>query len=77
MIFCDQESFYTNTTITTTLLLWICLQSFSAVGWVAGRASGLYKNGDVGCRRAYLSGARCRLAYGPADANATHSLLLQ
>jgi len=24
-----------------------------------------------------LSGARCRLAYGPADATATHRLLLQ
>ena len=24
-----------------------------------------------------LSGARCRLAYGPADATATHCLLLQ
>jgi len=25
----------------------------------------------------YLSGARCRLAYGPADATATHHLLVQ
>jgi len=25
----------------------------------------------------YLSGARCRFAYGPADATATHCLLLQ
>jgi len=25
----------------------------------------------------YLSGARCRLAYGPADATASHCLLLQ
>ena len=30
----------------------------------------------VGCWRGYLSGARCRLAYGPADATATHCLLL-
>jgi len=29
----------------------------------------------VGCWRGYLSGARCRLAYGPADATATHCLL--
>jgi len=28
----------------------------------------------VGCWRSYLSGARCRLAYGPADATATLSL---
>jgi len=27
----------------------------------------------VGCSRGYLSGARCRLAHGPADATATHS----
>jgi len=31
----------------------------------------------VECWRGYLSGARCRLAYGPADATATHCLLLQ
>ena len=31
----------------------------------------------VGCWRSYLPGARCRLAYGPADATATHCLLLQ
>ena len=30
----------------------------------------------VGCLRGYLSAARCRLAYGPADATATHFLLL-
>ena len=31
----------------------------------------------VGCWHGYLSGARCRLAYGPADAIDTHCLLLQ
>jgi len=35
------------------------------------------KNWLVGCWRGYLSGARCRLAYGPADATDTHCLLLQ
>ena len=30
----------------------------------------------VGCWRGCLSGARCRLAYGPAVATATHSLSL-
>ena len=35
--------------------------------WVAG----------TGCCRGCLSGGRCRLAYGPADATATHCLLLQ
>jgi len=33
------------------------------------------KNWVVGCWRGYLSGARCRLAYGLADATATHCLL--
>ena len=28
----------------------------------------------VGCWHGYLSGAQCRLAYGPADATATHCL---
>ena len=39
----------------------------------------LYKMGCwlVGCWCGYLSGARCRLAYCPADATATHCLLLQ
>ena len=35
------------------------------------------KNWVVGCWHGYLSGARCRLAYSPADATATHCLLLQ
>ena len=35
------------------------------------------KNRVVGCWLGYLSGVRCRLAYGSADATATHCLLLQ
>ena len=35
------------------------------------------KNWVVGCWCGYLSGARCRLAYVPLDATATHCLLLQ
>jgi len=31
----------------------------------------------VGFWHGYLSGARCRFAYGPADATATQHLLLQ
>jgi len=30
----------------------------------------------MGCWHGYLSGARCRLAYGPADATVAHSLSL-
>jgi len=35
------------------------------------------KNWVVGCWHGYLSGARCRFAYCPTDATATHYLLLQ
>ena len=52
------------------LVLWRCWLGFRkgirpVKNWVVGRWHG------------YLSGARCRLAYGPADATATHCLLLQ
>jgi len=53
--------------------------SFSAlmllVAWQEGHLT--CKNWVVGCWRGYLSGARCRFAYGPDDATATHYLLLQ
>ena len=46
-------------------VLWRC--------WLGGR-KGIrpVKNWVVGCWHGYLSGERCRLAYGPADATATH-----
>jgi len=51
-------------------VLWHC--------WLGGR-KGIrpVKNWVVGCWHGYMSGAICRLAYGPADATATHCLLLQ
>ena len=51
-------------------VLWRC--------WLGGR-KGIrpVKNWAVGCWRGYLSGVRCRFAYGSADATATHCLLLQ
>ena len=53
-----------------------CLQCFDAVGWAAGRASGLQKTewwgaGVVICLE------RGADLHGPADAAATHCLLLQ
>ena len=56
--------------INVQLLLWRC--------WLGGR-KGIrpVKNWAVGCWHGYLPGARCRLAYSPADATATHCLLLQ
>jgi len=45
--------------------------------WLGGRKCiWPVKNWVVGCWHGYLSGARCRLAYGPADATATHYLLV-
>jgi len=51
-------------------VLWRC--------WLGGR-KGIrpVKNWAVGCWSGYLSGVRCRLAYVPVDATATHCLLLQ
>jgi len=51
------------TTDSVPSVLWRC--------WLGGR-KGIrpVKNWVVGCWRGYLSGARCRLAYGPADATA-------
>jgi len=46
------------------------------VGWQEGHLACKITR-VVGCWHGYLSGARCRLAYGPADATATHCLLLQ
>jgi len=45
------------------------------VGWQEGHLPA--KNLTGGYWHGYLSGARCRLAYGPADSTATHCLLLQ
>ena len=52
---------------------------FSALTLLVGRQEGhpACKNWVVRCWHGYLSGARCRLVYGPADATATHCLLLQ
>jgi len=64
-------------------LILICAFSacaFSALTLLVERQEGhpaCKKLRVVGCWRGYLSGARCRLAYGPADATATHCLLLQ
>jgi len=59
-----------NNSETMPSVLWYCL---------LGDRKGIrpVKNWVVGCWHGYLSGARCRLAYGPADATATHCVLLQ
>ena len=50
-------------------VLWCC--------WLGGRKVIRPVKRVVGCWRVCLSGAMCRLAYGPADATAPHCLLLQ
>jgi len=61
--------------------VWLCITilAFSALTLLVGCQEGhpACKNWVVGCWHGYLPGARCRLAYGPADATATHCLLLQ
>ena len=53
--------------------------AFSALTLLVGRQEGhlACKNRVVGCWCGCLSGARCRLLYCPADATASHCLLLQ
>jgi len=53
--------------------------AFSALTLLVGRQEGhpACKNWMVGCWHGYVSGSRCRFAYGSADATATHYLLLQ
>jgi len=57
-------------------IAFMCLQCFDA-GFGGRKGIRPVKNSVVGCWRGYVSGVRCRLAYGPADATATHCLLLQ
>jgi len=45
------------------------------VEWQEGHPACKKLSGE--CWHGYLSGARCRLAYGPTDATAAHCLLLQ
>ena len=68
----SHREFAANTVghITLPPVLWRC--------WLSGRkGTRPVKNWAVRCWCGYLSGARCRLAYGPADATATHCLFLQ
>jgi len=58
--------------------LWQFFCAFSALTLLVGRQEGhpACKKLSGGVLAWYLSGASCRLAYGPADATATHCLLL-
>ena len=59
----------------------IVVVAFSAltllVGWQEGHLACKKLSGGVLAWLSVWSEARCRLAYGPADATATHYLLLQ
>ena len=62
-------------------LSWILFLAFGALSlwryWLGGRKGIWPVNWVVGCWQCYQSAARCRLAYGPTDAIATHCLFLQ
>jgi len=75
-------------TITADICPWLRLERWwfwgagvweGALTLLVGRQEGhpACKNWAVGCWCGCLSGARCRLAYVPANATATHCLLLQ
>ena len=61
------------------IILLLLYYAFSAMKLLVGRQEGhsACKTWAVGCWHGYLSRARFRLAYGPADATATHCLLFQ
>ena len=68
---------YTVCTGTVTVPVQLC--AFSALMLLVGQ-----QEEHLACKKLsggvlawYLSGARCRFAYRPADATATHHLLLQ
>ena len=60
-------------------LIMFCSVAFSAFMLLVGQQEGIgpVKNWVLWCWRGFPSAMRCRLAYGPADATATHCLLLQ
>jgi len=59
--------------------LFFCDTAFSALTLLVWWQEGYPACKKLSCRvlHGYLSGVSCRLAYGPADATATHCLLLQ
>ena len=70
---CDWHCF---THVVAYFVCTVSLRVFSALTLLVGQQEGhpACRNWVVGCLHGYLS---CRLAYDPADANATHCLLLQ
>jgi len=71
--------FLTIITFYLTVISFSVVCAFSALTLLVGRQEGhsACKNRVVGYWHGYLSGARCRLTYSPADATATHCLVLQ
>jgi len=77
---CSVESFLRCFFFFTLLITGSATIAASALMLLVGRQEGhpVCKKTELWwCWCGYLSGARCRLAYGPADATATHCLLLQ
>ena len=82
LLCCDCERVLCNSLCFVSAIYFIlwAVVAFSALMLLVGRQEGhpvCKKTRVMGCWRGYLSGVRCTLAYGPADATATHCLLLQ
>ena len=70
-MFCCFYSIFNNSD-----LMWFAVSALTLlVRWQEGHPACKKLTGGV--LGGYLSGVRCRLAYDPADATATHCLLLQ
>jgi len=67
---------YAVTPVLSTFIPSVLFLAFSALTLLEGHPACKKLSGEV-LLWSWLSGARCRLAYGPADATATHCLLLQ
>ena len=78
-VFNPSHVFHIYLSVISVGLLAFSALAFTALTLLVGRQEGhpACKKLSGGCWRGYLPGARCRLAYGPADATATHCLLLQ
>ena len=75
----DRTEFTDPVSYSLFVIVMEAISAFSALTLLVGRQEGhpARKKRVVGCWCGCLSGARCRLAYSPADAIATHCLLLQ
>ena len=72
------DNWWLHTSVNSWFVITVLMPSVLWRCWLGGRNDiQPVKRWVVGYWHGYLSGARCRFAYGPADTTATHCLLLQ